>query len=162
MTALVVDTNVPMVANGCAQVDDQCRSICVNKLEYLMEQGTVAIDDKDAILKEYLNNFSSTGGQDVGDRFFIFVINNQYSGTRVKRVAVTPIDDERRSFEELPENTFDPSDRKFLAVAVVAKAVVLNATDSDWGEHEPLMDELGVGVKQLCPQHAKKPPREAG
>ena len=33
---------------------------------------------------------------------------------------------------------------------------ILNATDSDWGEHEPLMDELGVEVKQLCPQHAKK------
>ena len=74
----------------------------------------------------------------------------------LRRVAVTPSDDDRRGFDELPENRFDRSDRKFLAVAVAAKAVVLNATDSDWGEHESLMDELGVEVKQLCPQHATK------
>ena len=157
MTAFVVDTNVPIVANGRApQADDQCRSSCVGKLGYLMEQGTVAIDDKDAILTEYIANFSRSGGRSVGDQFFIHVINNRYDETRVQRVGVTPIDDERRSFEELPENTFDQSDRKFLAVAVSAKAVVLNATDSDWGEQRELMDGLGVKVEQLCPQHASK------
>ena len=121
-----------------------------------MEQGTVAIDNKDAILKEYINRFSRSGGRNVGDQFFIHVINNQYDEKRVQRVAVTPIDDERRGFEELPENTFDRSDRKFLAVAVSADAVVLNATDSDWGEEQELMDGLGVNVEQLCPQHASK------
>ena len=157
MTAFVVDTNVPIVANGCApQADDQCRASCVGKLGYLMEQGTVAIDDKDAILKEYIANFSRSGGRSVGDQFFIHVINNRYDETRVQRIAVTPIDDERRSFEELPENTFDRSDRKFLAVAVSAEAVILNATDSDWGEQRELMDGLGVKVEQLCPQHASK------
>ena len=157
MTAFVVDTNVPIVANGCApQADDQCRSSCVGKLGYLMEQGTVAIDDKDAILKEYINKFSRSGGRNVGDQFFIHVINHQYDEARVQRIAVTPTDDERRGFEELPENTFDRSDRKFLAVAVSAEAVVLNATDSDWGEQKELMDELGVKVEQLCPQHDSK------
>ena len=92
----------------------------------------------------------------MGDQFFIHVINNQYVETRVQRAAVTPIDDERRSFEELPENNFDLSDRKFLAVAVSAEAVVVNATDSDWGEQRELMDALGVEVEQLCPQHASK------
>ena len=60
-------------------------------------------------------------------------------------------DDDRKGFEELPENTFDRSDRK--AVAVAAEAVVLNATDSDWSEHKALMEELGVIVEELCPQH---------
>ena len=157
MTAFVVDTNVPIVANGCApQADGQCRSSCVGKLGFLMKQGTVAIDDKGAILKEYINNFSRSGGRNVGDQFVIHVINHQYVETRVQRAAVTPIDDERRSFEELPENNFDLSDRKFLAVAVSAKAVVLNATDSDWNEQKELMDDLGVKVDQLCPQHASK------
>ena len=67
------------------------------------------------------------------------------------RVQVTASCDDRRGFKELPPNAFDPSDRKFLAVAVVAKAVVLNATDSDWEEHAPLMEDLGVVVNQLCP-----------
>ena len=49
---------------------------------------------------------------------------------------------------------FDRSDRKFLAVAVSATAVILNATDSDWGEQHELMDALGVEVEHLCPWHA--------
>ena len=54
MTAFVADTNIPIVANGCAdQADDQCRASCVGKLGYLMKQGTVAIDDKDAILEKW-------------------------------------------------------------------------------------------------------------
>ena len=31
--------------------------------------------------------------------------------------------------------------------------MVLNAMDSDWGEQQALMDELGVEVNELCPQH---------
>ena len=56
----------------------------------------------------------------------------------------------------MPENAFDRSDRKFLAVAVVGRAVVLNATDSDWHERRALMDILRVEVTQLCPQYASK------
>ena len=157
MTAFVVDTNVPMVANGCSpQADDHCRLNCLTKLENLMEKGTVAIDNRDAILKEYLGTISPTGGQEVGDRFVIHVINHQHGKKRVRRIPVTPIDDDRRGYEELPINSFDRSDRKFLAVAVVANAVVLNAMDSDWHEHADLMDELEVEVEQLCPQHAFK------
>ncbi len=80
-----------------------------------------------------------------------------YGGIRVRRVPITPCDDQCRGFEELPENKLDPSDRKFLAVATVAKAEILNATDSDWSEQEALTDKLGVTVRQLCPQHASKP-----
>ena len=157
MTPFVVDTNVPVVANGCApQTDGRCRSTCVGKLGFLMKQGTVAIDDKGAILKEYINNFSRSGARNVGDMFFIHVIRHQYDETRVQMAAVTPIDDDRRSFEELPKNNFDLSDRKFLAVAVSAEAVVVNATDSDWGEQKELMADLGVEIEQLCPQHASK------
>ena len=121
-----------------------------------MQQGMVAIDDKDAILTEYINNFSRSGARNVGDLFFIHVIRHQYDETRVQRVAVTPIDDERRDFEGLPENMFDRSDRKFLTVAVSAESVVLNATDSDWGKQQELMDALGVEVEQLCPRHASR------
>ena len=69
---------------------------------------------------------------------------------------MTPSLVDQRGFEELPENTFDPSDRKFLAVALVAGAVVLNATDSDWSEQRKLLNELRVQVHQLCPQYASK------
>ena len=79
-----------------------------------------------------------------------------YGGKRVRQVSITPCNDGRRSFAELLENGLDPSDRKFLAVAVVAQAEILNATDSDWSEQEALTSDLGVSVRQLCPQHASK------
>ena len=121
-----------------------------------MVEGTVGIDNGDEILEEYIRTVKPASGQKVGDRFVIHVINQQYGENRVQRTVVTPIDDDRRGYEELPENEFDRSDRKFLAVAVAASAVVLNAMDSDWHEHADLMDELEVEVEQLCPQHAFK------
>ncbi|MCY4636784.1 MAG: hypothetical protein OXG04_20165 [Acidobacteria bacterium] len=73
---------------------------------------------------------------------------------RLKSLAageVVAIDDRGLILDE-----FDRSDRKFLAVAVVGEAVVLNATDSDWHEHAALMDSLEVEVTQLCPRYASK------
>ncbi len=91
--------------------------------------------------------------------FFIHVFRNHYNTDFIHRFPVTPAQDENIGFKELPKNTFDHADRKFLAVAVVAKAKVLNATDSDWAEHKNLMAELGVDVEELCPQHIKQKSR---
>ena len=157
MTAFVVDTNVAIVANGReTDADAQCQLACVEKLKFVAAGEVVAIDDGNSILKEYTRHLRFSGMPGVGDAFFKHVFDCQYQDDRVRRVAVTPSEDERRGFQELPENGFDPSDRKFLAVAVVAKAVVLNATDSDWGEQEGLMERLGVEVSQLCPRYALK------
>ena len=74
MTAFVVDTNVPIVANGHSpQADDQCRLTCIRRLEHLMEEGTVGIDNRDEILEEYIRTVKPTAGQKVGDRFVIHV-----------------------------------------------------------------------------------------
>lgn len=157
MTVFVVDSNVAIVANRRAtHANEQCQLACVEKLESVVEQDVVAIDDAQAILGEYAKHLRTSGMVGMGDAFYKHVLNHQYQPNRVLRIALTPSDDHGRGYEELPENAFDPSDRKFLAVAVVANAIVLNATDSDWSEHEALMDELGVEVSQLCPQHAAK------
>ena len=154
----VVDTNVAIVANGRGtHADEQCQLACVQKLRSLREQETVAIDDRWLVLDEYKKHLNFSGMPGVGDVFFKHVFNNQYQ--YVRRVAVTPTEDDGRGFEELPENTLDPSDRKFLAVAVVAEAVVLNATDSDWGAQTVLLDELGIEVGQTCPLYASKQAR---
>ena len=157
MTPFVVDTNVAIVANGCGtHADLRCQLTCVEQLESVAAGEVVAIDVGDSILGEYIKHLNLSGRPGVGDKFFKHVFDYQYQEDRVRRVAVTPSKDDRRGFEELPDNTFDPSDRKFLAVAVVAKAVVLNATDSDWEMHEALMNKLGVKVRQLCPRYALK------
>ena len=158
--AFVVDTNVLIAANDGDETethaDEICRETCKRRLKSLMERGVVAIDDKGLIVAEYKKHVKFGGGPYMGNAFFKYVFENQYSDERVRRVTVTLSQNEPPKFEELPDNDFDPSDRKFLAVAVVAKATVLNATDSDWDEQATLMDTLGVEVIQLCPQHASK------
>ncbi len=158
MNAFVVDTNVAIVANGGSRThaDERCRLTCVERLEYLVNHDTIAVDETGLMLGEYADHLSWSGAPGVGDMFFKHLVDNQHLVHRVRRVLVTPCDDDRKGFEELPWNAFDPSDRKFLAVAVVADAAILNATDSDWEEQAALMDELGVEIDQLCPQHASK------
>lgn len=153
----VVDTNVAVVANGRrTNVDLQCQKLCVEKLRSVVADEVIAIDDKGAILQEYMRHLNFSGMPGVGDTFFKHVFDYQYRGDRVRRTPITPSSDDGRGFEELPENTLDRADRKFLAVAAVAKAVVLNATDSDWLEHKALTETLGIQVEQLCPEHAYK------
>ena len=153
---LVVDTNVAIAANGRnTHADLRCQLACVKKLRSVVAGDVVAVDNNGEIMAEYARHLAYSGKPGVGDVFYKHVFDNQYRGDRVLRVPVTPSDNDR-GYVELPHNAFDPSDRKFLAVAVVAGATVLNATDSDWEEHASLVEELGVEVCQLCPQHASK------
>ena len=157
MKVFVVDTNVAIAANGRnTHADDQCRLACRQKLQAVVKNQVIAVDHQGAIVVEYAKHLNHSGEPGVGDKFFKHVFNYQYQDAHVRRVPVTPSADEGRGFEELPPNSFDPSDRKFVAVAVAGGAVVLNATDSDWDEHAALMNSLAVEVHQLCPQHATK------
>ena len=157
MSAFVVDTNVAIAANGReTHADERCQLACIEELERVVGEGVVAVDETGSILSEYRGYLDHSGQPGTGDAFYKHVFDHQYQDRRVRRVRVTPSDNDRKGFEELPENSFDRSDRVFLAVAVVGNAVVLNAMDSDWDEHAGLMDELGVRVNQLCPQHARK------
>ena len=159
MTTFVVDSNVAIVANRRGtHADERCQLACVEKLESVVEREVIAIDEARGILSEYQKYLQTNGMLGAGDIFYKHVLNHLYQTDRVQVVPITPSEDPARGFEELPENAFDRSDRKFLAVAVAVGGVVLNATDSDWAEHESLMDELGVEVCQLCPQHASKDP----
>ena len=158
MTSIVVDTNVAVAANRKnTHADLVCQMACVTKLRAVCRDTIIVLDNSNLIFDEYKDRLSFAGAPGVGDAFFKHVHQHMYGGKRVLRVAITPCDDGSRSFEELPKNKLDHSDRKFLAVAVVAQAEILNATDSDWSEQEALTRDLGVRVRQLCPQHARRP-----
>lgn len=158
IAVFVVDTNVAIVANGGPNIDadNLCQLACIDKIQNIVAQSIIAVDDSQLILKEYAKHLSWSGAPGVGDMFFRYVFDNQHIGDRVRMIALSPSNDERKGFEDLPENSFDPSDRKFLAVAVVSGGVIVNATDSDWDENKVLMERLGVEVEQLCPQYARR------
>ena len=152
---VVVDTNVAIVANGRGtHADEMCQLSCVRKILDIQICGRVTLDDQNLILNEYRNKLNFSGEPGVGDAFFKYLFNHLYSGSRVLRFSVTPTSDDQRGFEELPKNDLDRSDRKFLAVAVVADAPILNATDRDWHEQRSLLDRMSVRVEQLCPHLA--------
>lgn len=150
----VVDSNVAVVANGRAtHANQDCQLACISKLEQVVRQHRVALDKGGLIFEEYQRRLNFSGGPGIGDMFFKHLFNHQYNRKRVLQVKITPSDADR-GFMELPTNRLDPADRKFLAVAAVARASILNAADSDWNENADLLDNLGVTVVQLCPDYA--------
>ena len=158
MTRYVVDTNVGIVAHEKSpDIDAQCISNCIEFLEAILAHEVVIVDDKYLILDEYYSVIQRLkGAPGIFHIFFKYINTYMFHGDRVRQASITPVRDESRGFKQLPENELDPSDRKFLAVAVVAEAEIVNATDSDWSEQAELTRNLGVSVRQLCPQHAAK------
>ena len=128
MTGYMVDTNVAMAANGRnTHADLACQYDCIEKLEAICHEAIVVLDEGDLIFEEYRSRLCFEGAPGTGDKFFKHVHDYRYGESRVKRVPITPCSDEMRGFEELPENELDA-----------------------------LTSDLGVRVRQLCPQHARR------
>ncbi|WP_341503257.1 hypothetical protein [Gallaecimonas sp. GXIMD4217] len=147
---LVVDCNVTIVANQKSEhASIKCTLACINFLERCRSLN-LALDSAGLIMREYSSHLNYSGSPGVGDMFFKYLHDNQFCQERISLVDLTPIEDESRTFEELPKNELDPSDRKYLATALISRSEIVNATDSDWAEQKALTDDLGVNVIQLC------------
>lgn len=154
---VVVDTNVAIAANGKnTHASLICQLRCVELLQELSAAGKhhqICLDEGEQILDEYRTYLNHSGEPGVGDSFYRFLHDHMYSRGRVIRVSITRIEDETRGFAELPPNNLDMSDRKFLAVAVIAKASIVNALDTDWHQQADFVRRFGVEVNQVCPEH---------
>lgn len=160
----VVDTNVLVAANGRdTHVKIDCQSRCMEELARLAAQEVVCVDDKGLIMGEYERRVGTAQQAGPGTVFYKEVWKQMGDSNRVRLIPVEPRDDEGRDFTDpiLPQNNLK-KDAKFLAVALKADAVIVNASDSDWDEHHDLTDRLGVDVRQLCPEHATRPEKSRG
>jgi hypothetical protein len=165
----VVDTNVPIVANRRQNESYSCASNCAQALLGIRNSGALIIDDGDLVLSEYRRHCSMGGQPGVGDSFVRWAHDHLGRSNLVERVHLTPSGVDCNDFEEFPDTTslrgFDPSDRKFIALANAhpKNPVVLQASDSKWwGFREPLR-ECGITVDFLCPQEiAEAHARRAG
>ncbi|OYQ62099.1 hypothetical protein B9G53_23945 [Pseudanabaena sp. SR411] len=156
----IVDTNVLLVASKKApQASLTCVLTCIKYLQNLKESGTLVLDSNRLIIREYENKNSSTGQPGVGDAFLKWVHTHQATN-RCEQVPITQIAE--NDFAEFPKSPslqkFDPSDRKFVAVALThpAKPAIANAVDSDWRNYEEALDNQGVSLNFLCPELAPK------
>jgi hypothetical protein len=159
MSAYVIDTNVPIAANGCTDhASPACVLRCVQKLVDVHNGGIVVLDDDMRNLKEYTRNLKRSGQPGAGDSFLKWVWDNQGVSERCERVTITPLPDDPHNFCEFPIDpclaSFYPDDRKFVAVARASRndPEVLNATDSDWWRHRQALHDNGVRVVFLCPE----------
>lgn len=156
MKDYVVDTNVPIVANGRKNVKDavaasvECRIEAIKFLRKILKSGRVLVDMAGEIQQEYHNHLNPSGQPGVGDRFYLEVLNS--APRRVARVELPKHED--GEFVDCPQTLidakFDRSDRKFVALAKRGKAPVVNATDSDWLDHRETLEAQGVRVEFLC------------
>lgn len=157
--AVVVDTNVAVIANGnkTEQANEKCMSVCRGKLSQIQEGSLfLLLDDRGMILKEYEKHLSPSGQPGLGDVFFKWLWQNRYNDEYCRQISITPHD--RREFEEFPDDPdlmcFDMDDRKFVAVALASGSDprVLNASDTDWWDYYEQLRKHGVKVVFLCPE----------
>lgn len=156
----VVDTNVATTANQrnpAAPAD--CVAASAAALNEVMKRGHVFLDDGGRIMEEYRRNLSGKGEPGAGDAFLKWLLTEEWSGKRVTRIMITSRPDEEEDFVELPVgNDYDPSDRKFLAVAAASPKhpPVLQALDSKWWGWQDELREIGVKIHFLCPDAIKQ------
>ncbi len=167
MDAVVIDTNVILVAKGMSeQAWDECVTACQERLDRIIN-GTekVIIDNKWIILEEYLDYLDdedSTTNARNGRYFLEWFIRNYENPEQCIHVNITHSDD-GMGFEELPIAfiEFDADDNKFIAVAVAYenqyqnKATILQSVDSQWYGLKELFTEYGLVVEFLCEENIR-------
>jgi hypothetical protein len=160
---LVVDTNVPIVANGKSeQASPECVKNCAVRIRQLTTSGRIVLDDKWLILKEYMANLISSGQPGIGDAFLKWVLTNLCNPKFCEQVRITPKNSAKTDFEEFPSDPglekFDPNDRKFVAVAATHpdRPPILQAVDTKWWEMKESLDNVGITIDFLCKDDIRK------
>ncbi len=155
MALLVVDTNVPVVANGRQQhAGAECVAACAKRLQrFAHDRDSLAIDSLRLILRGYERNLAPGREPGVGSAFLKWVLTNEWNPRRVVRVDITP---EGSTFREFPScgelAAFHDDDRKFVAVARAhpEHPPVLQAVDQAWRDFVAALGACGVAVQFLC------------
>ncbi|MBY0313235.1 MAG: hypothetical protein K2W85_14280 [Phycisphaerales bacterium] len=153
-----------MVASGHSpQANAACADACVQRLNQIMEHGGLLVDELGLILSEYLGALGHAGRPGAGEKFVKWVHSNKSNPEVVRKVAITQRTDPGwRRFDQFPDesrlSSFDKSDQKFVAVALASheNPPILNAVDSDWWQNRHLLQDAGVNVEFLCPQHTPR------
>jgi hypothetical protein len=159
MRAVVIDTNILLVADGQANhMSPACKIECLNRLEHARANEQVALDYQRIVLDEYGNKLNpSKRPPSPGGAFLRWLLVNQCNPKHTAMVNLTPLDRERTHFAEFPpdpglEAAFDPSDRKFVSVAYIhpEKPPILESADSKWLGWEAALQAHGIRLEVLC------------
>lgn len=156
MAEYIVDTNVPLVAQGTAnQMSGSCEMNCAEFLEKLFQgHFKLVIDSNYHLIGEYEKKMNKGSQVQYGNRFLKWIYTNQANTLKIKTVEIEQIDE--FNFAEVPQSlidiNFDNSDRKFVAVAIANKnlAPIVQAADSKWIGWEEALTNEGITIYFLC------------
>lgn len=157
----IIDTNVPVTANlasnlGTIEDPDMllCALRCLEAIEHVMKHDGLVLDAGDEIFDEYRHNLSLDGQPGIGDHFMKWVYLNRWRFPAEDRVTLKKVDGFYVDFPQVAGlDEFDPSDRKFIALANAhpEKPPILQATDSKWWGWKEALDAAGITVDFICP-----------
>lgn len=161
---VVVDTNVPKVANGqegSPQASPRCVRTCISRIRRIMYgEDKLVLDENGLILREYRRNLHSSGQPGAGDAFLGWILRT--GAAMCESVPITLVDGLEIEFDEFPDDPalkrFDEDDRKFIAVARAhpENPSILQAVDSKWLNFRDALHKNGVRVEDLCPEDVQR------
>lgn len=159
MSAVVIDTNVLLVASGMAvQMKPPCLQECYRRLERARDREQVVVDNQFLILGEYQHKLDTRRRPPrLGDAFVLHILQNMANPSKVSTVDLTPTNKAQTTFAEFPpdaalEADFDPTDRKFIAAAYAhsERPPIIEAADSKWLGWEAGLKIHGIELEVLC------------
>ena len=170
MDAVIVDTNVIVIANDTDDKRKDCRDHCQDRLQQIRDQREkVVIDGSRRILGEYQNNTRPNVRKGVGDLFVKRLLQNLGNPEICTMVPITSLTGNGTDFEEFPDDnaliSFDPDDRKFIAVALAHKRdtgripPILLAIDRGWLPFTDALASHEISVDLICEEDMQRPRR---
>lgn len=155
----VVDTNVLLVCKSPEGWPVELRDACDELIEVVLEKRLeIVVDDGGEILEEYMHKLSLSGQPSLGDEFLKYVHDHQYGWHSKYRPDILPKASEANCYGVLGDDDaeIDPSDRKFVAAAKVAKAPIFQAADTKWLNWQAVLSRHGVEVRFVHEESIRK------
>lgn len=155
----VVNTNVIVVADGKSSCSASCARVC---LDIARGKTRLVIDKGWRIIKEYQANVDYQGQPGVARAFLKWVLTNYTNRKLCVCVGITPKLSDPQDFEEFPSHpglaSFDPSDRKFVAVAAKHRShpPIAQATDAKWWGWKDALRDAGITIHFLCEKEVRE------
>lgn len=144
----VVDTNVPLVVRFPEQHARVLADACETLLDEIITEGRAVVTDEGGeIIEEYFHQLSHSGAPTLGDTFAKWVFDHRWAWDPATRPDIDPRGPNDYGVLDGDDADFDPSDRKFIAVAKVAGVPIHQATDTKWLDWGHALDRHGVEVR---------------
>ena len=168
MDAVIVDTNVIVIANDTDDKRKDCRDHCQNRLKQIRDQReTVILDDGWRIFEEYKRYVDPNTRKRDGDLFVKRLMQNLKNPDICKMVHIAPLAGDNK-FAEFPNDDealtgFHKKDRKFIAVALAHQQetgrapTILLAIDRGWLQFTDALANHGVSVDLICEEDMQRP-----